>query len=439
MISQNRAKTVFFAAVALLVFSGIFGTYTLLRLRASQRWVSHSRDVEKALAEVNFAGTRASQFRASYVDSGRPEDLEAFRASTSQMLRASDDMKRLIVDNPNQQANWRKLSDAIQHRIETMNRAITLKDSGQSTLERQASVNRELVNALAASNEIVERMAREEQLLLEERLQRSQRSFLLTSVVLSFAFLAALALFFLYSQLLNAELQARQRAESSLRTLTARLLQIQDEERRKFSRELHDSIGQYLAGIKMNLALLTKNVPDNEALAEANDLIDKAGVETRTISYLLHPPMLDEAGLTSAVKWYVDGFARRSGVQIQMDFPSDLGRLPTSVEIALFRVMQEALTNIHRHAQTTRAQIALTRSGDRVNLRIRDFGRGIPRRTLERFRSSSGPTGVGLAGMRERIAELGGQLEIDSDSHGTQILVTLPLGNPTSQTALASD
>jgi len=149
--------------------------------------------------------------------------------------------------------------------------------------------------------------------------------------------------------------------------------------------------------------------------------------------------MLDEAGLTSAVKWYVDGFARRSGVQIQMDFPSDLGRLPTSVEIALFRVMQEALTNIHRHAQTTRAQIALTRSGDRVNLRIRDFGRGIPRRTLERFRSSSGPTGVGLAGMRERIAELGGQLEIDSDSHGTQILVTLPLGNLTSQTALASD
>jgi len=439
MTSQDRARTVFLAAVALLVFSGVFGTLSLLRLRASQGWVSHSRDVEKALSDVNFAGTRASQYRSSYVDSGLPEDLQAFHSSTSQMLQAADEVERLTRDNAGQQANSRELRSTVQLRIDAMDEAVALKERGQSTLEKQAALRPVLVNTLAANNQIVERMAAAEQQLLEERIQRSQRFFVLTALILSFAFCAALALFFLYSRLLNAELRARQQAESSLRTLTARLLQVQDDERRKFSRELHDSIGQYLAGIKMNLALLEKTVPASDALAEANDLIDKAGAETRTISYLLHPPMLDEAGLTSAVTWYVDGFAKRSGVQIQMEFPTTLGRLPTPVEIALFRVTQEALTNIHRHAQTDRAQISLTRAGAQVHLRIRDFGRGIPYRALQRFRNSSGPTGVGLAGMRERIAELGGEMEIDSDGHGTQISVMLPTDTQPSQQPLASD
>jgi signal transduction histidine kinase len=319
-----------------------------------------------------------------------------------------------------------------------MNDAVALKRGGQSTLEKQAIFNRELVSALAMNNEIVERMSNQEQQLLDRRLVRSQRFFVLTIFVLSFAFCSALVLFFVYAWLLNKELQARQRAESSQRSLTARLLQIQDEERRKFSRELHDSIGQYLAGIKMNLAVVARSVPENEALTEATDLLDKAGVETRTISYLLHPPMLDEAGLTSAVKWYVDGFARRSGVQIDMDFPKNLGRLPTPVEIALFRVIQEALTNMHRHAATNCAQVHLTRSASHVFLRIRDFGKGIPTNALDRFRNNSGAIGVGLAGMRERVAELGGQLEIESDANGTLIAVSLALDRAPASTALAS-
>jgi signal transduction histidine kinase len=291
------------------------------------------------------------------------------------MLNAVDQVQRLTVDNEHQQENALALRSAVRRRIDTMTAAIALKTSGQSSLEKQASFNRELVSTLAANNEIVERMSKEEEQLLERRLLRSERFFLLTILVLLFAFTSTLALFFVYARLLNSELHARQRAESSLRTLTARLLQIQDEERRRFSRELHDSIGQYVAGVKMNLALLGKSVPANEALTEANELIDKAGAETRTISYLLHPPMLDEAGLTSAVKWYVDGFARRSGVKIEMDFPGDLGRLPTPIEIALFRVIQEALTNIHRHAHTNRASLRLTRLSSHVDLRIRDFGR----------------------------------------------------------------
>ena len=152
--------------------------------------------------------------------------------------------------------------------------------------------------------------------------------------------------------MLNAELKAREQAEASLRTLSVRLLELQDQERRKFSRELHDSLGQYLVGAKMNLAMLGKSLPDNALIAECLKLLDQAMTETRTISHLLHPPLLDETGFASAARWYVEGFAKRSGIQTSLDMPEDLGRLPSSLELALFRVLQESLTNVHRHSKS---------------------------------------------------------------------------------------
>jgi len=436
MNSQKRARLTFIAAVILLLLTAILATTTLVRLRTSQDWVSHTRDVEKALAEVTLAGTRAAQFRASYLISGDPQDLQTYHATTAQILQNVRTVQSLTRDNSTQQASATDLESAVRRRIQVMDEAVALKSNGQFTPEKQRSLNRDLIAALAANNDVMEHMATEEQQLLEERLYRTRRFFLLTVLVLAFAFVASLALFYLYSRLLNSELQAREHAEGSLRTLAARLLRLQDDERRRFSRELHDSIGQYLAAVKMNLAVAGEAAPGNPALAEAVDLVDKASGETRTISYLLHPPLLDEAGLPSAVKWYVEGFARRSGVRIQMDFAKDLGRLSSPVEIALFRVIQEALTNIHRHAQTDRAEIQISRSNRHVFLHIRDFGKGMSARALERFRQSSGPTGVGLAGMRERIAELGGHLDLDSDSTGTSIEVSVPV--PPAKAALAS-
>jgi signal transduction histidine kinase len=438
MTPRDRARTAFLAAVVVLVLTGVLATSTLLRLRTSQDWVSHTRDVEKALAEVNFAGTRAAQFRAAYLDSGTPQDMQNYRAATDQILRKVHDVEALTRDNAAQQANARDLESVVRHRVQIMDEAISLKIQGEVSPEQRTRLNRELVDALAANNDVMERMAAEEQRLLEGRLYVSRRFFFLTVLVLAFAFLSTLALFYLYSRLLNTQLHAREHAEGSLRTLATRLLRIQDDERRRFSRELHDSIGQYLAAVKMNLAVVGEAAPGNPALAEAADLVDKASGETRTLSYLLHPPLLDEAGLPSAVKWYVEGFARRSGVQIQMDFASDLGRLPNAVEIALFRVIQEALTNIHRHAQAERAEIQIARSNSSVSLRIRDFGKGMAPRALERFRENSGPTGVGLAGMRERIAELGGQFNLNSDSTGTYIDATVPIGPIAAQSPLAS-
>ena len=211
-----------------------------------------------------------------------------------------------------------------------------------------------------------------------------------------------------------------------MRTLSVRLLELQDQERRKFSRELHDSLGQYLVGVKMNLAMLGESVPANALVAECLKLLDQAMTETRTISHLMHPPLLDETGFGSAAKWYVEGFAKRSGIQTGLDMPEDLGRLPSSLELALFRVLQESLTNVHRHSKSKKADVSLRLSEDKVVLRVREYGKGIPADVLDRFRRNSAHGGVGLAGMRERIHELGGQLEMDSDSRGTQVVATLP-------------
>ena len=149
---------------------------------------------------------------------------------------------------------------------------------------------------------------------MDQRRGQSERLFRITAYILCAAFVVALALLFLHYRMLNAELKAREQAEASLRTLSVRLLELQDQERRKFSRELHDSLGQYLVGAKMNLAMLDKSVPDNALIAECLKLLDQAMTETRTISHLLHPPLLDETGFASAARWYVEGFAKRSGI-----------------------------------------------------------------------------------------------------------------------------
>ena len=240
---------------------------------------------------------------------------------------------------------------------------------------------------------------------------------------------------FLYTiSFLPAELDAREQAErtvrdseKSLRNLTGRLLQLQDEERRRFSRELHDSLGQYLAAAKMNLDMFSNSQPADRLLSEAIQLLDQSIAETRTISHLLHPPLLDEAGFSSAAKWYLDGFAQRSGIAVKMDLPDDVDRLPKAIELGLFRVLQESLTNIHRHSGSSKAEIALKLSPDRVILEVRDFGKGIPQDLLKNFQAKGTNFGVGLAGMRERLRELGGQLDIQSRASGTLVSVTMPL------------
>jgi PAS domain S-box-containing protein len=225
---------------------------------------------------------------------------------------------------------------------------------------------------------------------------------------------------------LDLERQVEART-AALRSLSSHLLRAQDEERRRIARELHDSLGQYLAALKMNLDMISPSVPVSDAvLTELRGMAEQCLAETRTLSHLLHPPLLDEAGFSSAASWYVGGFSQRSGMKVAFHVPSQLTRLPARVETVLFRVLQESLTNIHRHSESSSADIELSLKNDEVELRVTDFGRGIPPDVLKRFQQDGTGSGIGLAGMRERVKELGGTLQITSDESGTTVLVTLP-------------
>lgn len=217
---------------------------------------------------------------------------------------------------------------------------------------------------------------------------------------------------------------------AELQKLTQRLLKVQDEERRKLARDLHDSTGQTLTALKISLSFLKSScdTPATLALAaEVEQLADQAIEEIRTMSYLLHPPLLDEVGFACAAEWYIEGFAKRSGINVHADIANSRGRLPKNVEIALFRVLQESLTNIHRHSGASDATIRFQHEGDAVILEVRDFGKGIPEERLRLLHGVTAETGVGLAGMRERLHELNGKLEIESDSRGTTMRATVPM------------
>jgi two-component system NarL family sensor kinase len=232
--------------------------------------------------------------------------------------------------------------------------------------------------------------------------------------------------------LAHAELESLilQRTEE-LQNLSQRLLQVQDEERRKLARDLHDTTGQTLAALQIRVSFLQescKEEPSRLALvSDVAELADQAIGEIRTMSYLLHPPLLDELGFVCAAELYVEGFAKRSGISVSAHMGDSRKRLPKRMEIVLFRVLQESLTNVHRHSGASAVRVCFQQQPEAVTLEIKDFGRGIPAERLSRLRQAGPDAGVGLAGMRERLRELTGKLEIESDGQGTSVRAIVPL------------
>lgn len=230
---------------------------------------------------------------------------------------------------------------------------------------------------------------------------------------------------------INRDVTPRKEAEEALRNLSARLLQLQDEERRRIARELHDSTGQSLAALVIHLSAVSAKITDvdpaaGEMLREAILLSQKASDETRTLSYLLYPPTLDYAGLRSALEWYIEGFTQRSKVKVELNVFLSTNRLPEIVERTLFRIVQESLTNIFRHSGSETASVQIEVRSGIARLEVADSGKGIPEEILTTLNSSGGQLGVGIRGMRERVRQLGGWLQIKSWPNGTTIIVTLP-------------
>ena len=223
--------------------------------------------------------------------------------------------------------------------------------------------------------------------------------------------------------------------EEKYRRLSRRLLTLQDEERRRLALDLHDSTGQSLAALTMNLDVVERatkalDARSRRALAESRSLADQCAREVRTFGYLLHPPLLDEAGLVSAARWYAEGFAKRSGIHVTMDL-GEIGRLPGPVETALFRVVQEGLTNVHRHASTTTASIRLTATANAVALDIHDEGQGLRDPVRHDNGTLHETLGVGIQGMRERVRQLGGTFDVEFTDTGTTVRVRVPIDRGT--------
>ena len=227
------------------------------------------------------------------------------------------------------------------------------------------------------------------------------------------------------------DLTERKNSEERLRELSGRLLKMQDEERQRLGRELHDTVGQHLSAAKMSLdGLASEDRFDEQQtknLAESIQLIERSIREVRTLSYLLYPPMLEETGLSSAIRWHLEGFSKRSAIQTTYEIPGDVGRLPHDIELALFRIFQESLTNIHRHSASKTAHVRLVVGHHKALLEIKDLGQGIPSHLLELNSDSLATLGVGIRGMRERVRQLGGQLEILSSPEGTTVRASIPL------------
>jgi PAS domain S-box-containing protein len=236
------------------------------------------------------------------------------------------------------------------------------------------------------------------------------------------------------AQTLDAKVRARTREleeqSNQVRELSWRLLKSQDEERRHLARELHDSAGQTLTLLGITLAQLAqkagRNAPELASDAEQiQETVQQLHREIRTTSYLLHPPLLDENGLYSAVSWYVQGLQERSGLDARLDISKDFGRLPGDMELVIFRLVQECLTNIHRHSESKTASIQISRESNQITLDIRDQGKGMSSVRLAEIQS--GVSGVGIRGMRERLSQFEGTMKIESDSTGTRVLATIPI------------
>lgn len=291
-------------------------------------------------------------------------------------------------------------------------------DSDDRLYSELSRVNNELINA---QREIVQRNVRLER--AEEALRKAhgdlerqvqERTTELENTLSAF----------------REEVSVHQKTEEKLRQLSLSVLHIQDEERRRVARDLHDTVGQTLTALKITLSTLENSMAryprTGEFFTELNGLAEQALREIRTTSYLLHPPLLDEAGFAAAASWYVEGFNKRSSIHVDLQLPERV-RLPASIEIVLFRVLQESLTNITKHAGSATVNVLLQVDQKAISLSVRDYGKGIPLERLEKMKGSGPDVGVGIAGMRERLKELGGRLEIDSNSTGTLLKASIPL------------
>jgi signal transduction histidine kinase len=454
MSSRRKARIAFAVAISLLLACAPVVYGTLRGFAKSERLVEHTQQVQVVLGETESAIASAARARLTYIFNGDAEAFAQYQHAVSRIPTELAELRQSTKDDPAQQSHCDRLEQLVNDRIQLWEKSVALKKSGSPSPPGQPDLTRQSVAFADEIISVTQAMRTEESHLLEARRRSARIRFLFAVIILRTSFITAVLLLFWQYRLLREELRAREQAELATRQaaraateaeakaresenaaiasnvaarhLSARLLHLQDEERRRLSRDLHDSTGQYLAAAKMVLSSLSAGHEDDRRYSECIDLLDRSLKEIRTISHLLHPSGLEEGGFSTAAKWYSEEFAKRSSIQLKLDISDLVERLPREIEIALFRVLQESLTNIHRHSRSNSAEIIFKAAPRQATLTIQDHGIGIGKELLERFKSS-GASGIGLAGMRERIRELGGNFEMESSDRGTCVRVTVPV------------
>jgi signal transduction histidine kinase len=426
MWRQISPRSIFLSALGLLIFSGVAAGWMIYRLYYSARWVQHTFEVQLVLDTVEKDVAKAGRSRSFFVSSGDPKFLQDFRAARDGVVANLTRVKDLMRDNREQQQRCERLEEVMRERLADSEESIQLASSGIKDDDRQSELTLDIVDSATRGAAISDQINNAEQILLNQRRALAERLFRFTVIVLAAAFFLAVFLIWEHYRRLAQELRERTVEEQKSRRLSIQLLQAQDEERRRIARELHDGLGQSLSAAKILADTHLTNHPNDEVITDLASILSESLNGARTMSYLLHPPLLDEVGLASAAEWFVEGFSKRTGINVNFDVEGEKRRLSQATELTLFRVLQESLTNIHRHAKASAAEVVLRYDGKQVGLRVHDYGVGIPQRKLEEFNGDGAHLGLGLTGMKHRVQEQRGKFRIVSTGSGTTVQVELP-------------
>jgi signal transduction histidine kinase len=426
MLRYPSPRVIFFSAIALLIFSASVAAWTIYRLYDSERWVHHTFEVELQLGSIESNLSRAGRARTMFVTTGDPQYLGIFTAARGASFDNLATVRSLASDNAEQQERSSQLEIAMTKRLEAVEKGIELAKSGNNDKLAQADVTATIVEWANQTAAITSEMNQTEEILLKQRTETAEKYSRLILGVLFLTFALAIFLIWEHYRRLVQELKDRALAEQRSRSLSLQVLRVQDDERRRIARDLHDGLGQSLAAARIISESYLRNHPNEEAIVELNTILDESLNGARNLSYLLHPPLLDEIGLASAVEWFVEGYSKRTGIDVSLEVKGTKRRLPQVTELTIFRVLQESLNNIHRHSKATGAEVQLKYDGKQVGLRVHDRGVGISAERLGEISERSNQIGLGLTGMRHRVQEQSGTFELTSNLSGTTIDVELP-------------
>jgi signal transduction histidine kinase len=434
-VPPSSATAIRFASL-LLVFITIIALaavayFTERGIVVSRDWVIHTYQVRSQLNDLELEVIRAEAHETSALLQPGKQQIPSSRNEALLARQTVDELRRLTTDNPRQQLRLEQLRRMLDDSVPLFENP---RDSRVLISPSQRRRQEEIGDREKQIAAIVSSMQDEEESLLDQRLKSWDYLFKRNVLMLGLAF-AVVTLMLTYNfRLLVTEVartrdtEKRSRANAeSYRLMSARILELQDLERRRIARELHDSVGQYLAGLKINLNQIETGgrIDAPTLLRETVALTDCAIQEVRTISHLLHPPLLEELGFLSAARWYLDEYGKRGQIKVSLHVDEPIERLPREIEIALFRVLQESLTNVYRHAEAESVDVRIVCRDGHVTLTVADDGTGIPQEVLARFRGGAA-SGIGLAGMRERLAEFGGEIKVESSSRGSIVEAVIP-------------